>query len=500
MKKLGNLFIQLLVLVFCIAIFSLIWSLDTFASVTMDEIMYHLMVSIEGTNTDTIYSFIFNVIPISLIVATIINMLIFFDSKKNLITLEFSFWKFSKDICIFPIRINKVIKSLCFVIIFIIIGYFYLNKISFFEYFKNQKIQSDFIESNYVEPLDINMEFPEEKKNLIYIFLESMETSYESIENGGLSEESLIPELTKLADKNISFKKGIQSVAGATYTMGALVAQTSSIPIKISVDQVNWDNSKRILPGVTSIGTILKNNGYNQMIMFGSDASFASRGSFFVDHGYEVWDLNTAINKGKMTGDDVVFWGFDDSDLFKYAKEEITKLAKKDEPFNFTMLTVNTHFEDGYLEEICEAKYDDQYSNVIACSSKQVYEFVKWIQQQDFYEDTTVIVVGDHVTMSTKYQATVPEGYTRYIYNAILNSSVTTDNYEREFSVLDMLPTTLVSMGVEIEGDKLGLGVNLFSDEDTLVEKYGLDYINEEFNKKSTFYNEKFILNKKEDS
>lgn len=48
------------------------------------------------------------------------------------------------------------------------------------------------------------------------------------------------------------------------------------------------------------------------------------------------------------------------------------------------MLTVDTHFTDGYVCELCQNQYDEQYSNVIACSSRQVSEFLDWIKQQDF--------------------------------------------------------------------------------------------------------------------
>ena len=53
---------------------------------------------------------------------------------------------------------------------------------------------------------------------------------------------------------------------------------------------------------------------------------------------------------------------------------------------------------------------------------------------------------------------------------------------------MDMYPTTLAAMGVEIEGDKLGLGVNLYSDTPTLVEKYGNEKLNIELMKNSKFY------------
>ena len=43
-------------------------------------------------------------------------------------------------------------------------------------------------------------------------------------------------------------------------------------------------------------------------------------------------------------------------------------------------------------------------------------------------------------------------------------------------------------MGVDIKDNKLGLGVNMFSDKKTLVEKYGYSYVDKELQKKSNFY------------
>lgn len=52
-------------------------------------------------------------------------------------------------------------------------------------------------------------------------------------------------------------------------------------------------------------------------------------------------------------------------------------------------------------------------------------------------------------------------------------------------------------MGVMIEGDRLGLGVNLFSDEQTLAEKYGYDYMFSEMRKTSVFYDRELLYPKK---
>ena len=48
-------------------------------------------------------------------------------------------------------------------------------------------------------------------------------------------------------------------------------------------------------------------------------------------------------------------------------------------------------------------------------------------------------------------------------------------------------------MGVEIKGDRLALGTNLFSDTPTLTEQYGYDFLNTELQKDSDYYNKTFF-------
>ena len=53
-------------------------------------------------------------------------------------------------------------------------------------------------EENYVNPKTAKLTFPDEKRNLIYIYLESMENTLASKANGGSADVSVIPELEEL--------------------------------------------------------------------------------------------------------------------------------------------------------------------------------------------------------------------------------------------------------------------------------------------------------------
>ena len=155
------------------------------------------------------------------------------------------------------------------------------------------------------------------------------------------------------------------------------------------------------------------------------------------------------------------------------------------------MLTADTHFEDGYPCELCDEENDgdNQYGMVLHCSSKQVTEFVSWIQQQDFYENTTIVISGDHLTMDSDFCENIDPDYTRTVYNVIINSPIQPQQEKnRSFTTMDMFPTTIASLGATIEGDRLGLGTNLFSGEQTLAEKLTFDQLNDDLSQKSKFF------------
>ena len=132
------------------------------------------------------------------------------------------------------------------------------------------------------------------------------------------------------------------------------------------------------------------------------------------------------------------------------------------------------------MTSVSEKQYgDDHYGMVIDCSSSRVSEFIDWIKEQPFYENTTIILSGDHLTMDSDFCENIDEDYQRSTYNAILNSPILpVHEKNRIFTTMDMFPTTLASLGAVIDGDRLGLGTNLFSDKPTLAEELGFDELN----------------------
>ena len=461
--------------------------LKNFNGVSIEEIIFHLKTPIVGTGLDMILNY-FILEKKILSIAGIIFLL------------TVTLLSFNKNIrnCLFT---NIIIFVTSTFLLFIGM-YNIIKDLDISKYLISQMTTSSFIEENYVSPQNVTITFPEVKRNLIYIYLESMESTFISKQNGGCMQNDIIPELTQLAKQNINFSEnkdigGASSPSGTGWTIAAMVAQTSGLPLLIPVDATIYGEYSEFLPGAISLGDILKQHGYNQEIMVGSDMSFGGRRSYFTDHGeYIIYDLFTARNKRKIPNDYYVWWGFEDSKLFSFAKEEIIRLSQDTAPFNFTLLTVDTHNIGGYFCELCNNEHNSQYENVLSCSSRQTVDFINWLKKQDFYENTTIIVCGDHPSMDDQYIETHYDGSKpRKVYNCFINiadlGQINSKN--REFNTLDFFPTTLAALGCKISGERLGLGTNLFSQKQTLSEKYGNDKINEEFSKSSIFYRKNIL-------
>ena len=154
---------------------------------------------------------------------------------------------------------------------------------------------------------------------------------------------------------------------------------------------------------------------------------------------------------------------------------------------------MDLHHVGGYYCDICENTYNSKLANVVSCTDRQVTEFVEWCRTQDFYENTTIIITGDHPRMDTQLVSTV-EYDDRTIYNCFLNAVPTPagEVNGRVFTSFDLFPTTLAALGFSIEGERLGFGVNLFSAEATLAETMGYKELETEINKFSDYYIREF--------
>lgn len=471
-----------------------------FSNISFEQLLYSLQTA-EGTDSDVIFDGAFFVISRLMIINFLIFLILFLTRKyfKNEIVLKCLLWGKQIRFQLFPLSL-KFRKIL--LILFIFVSLFYmLNSIGFIEYVFFSK-DTKFFDKYYVSPNSVSIKAPDKKQNLIFIYVESLESSLFSHNNGGNFDESIIPNLENVALNNINFSSsdllgGATMVNGTTWTIAGIVAQSAGIPLKLATSDGNiyWDYNGEYLPGAYTLGDVLKDNGYKNYFLLGSRSGFGGRSLYFSKHGnYEIFDYGYALSNGWIDEGYEVWWGYEDKKLYEFAKKELTKISKDNKPFNFTMLTADTHFTDGYLDESCPNLYEEKYLNVYHCADMMLAEFLEWLSEQSFYKNTSIVIVGDHLTMQDNFKNMLDYSGDRYIYNAFINSMVSTDNLKnRKFTSMDIYPTILASLGFEIEGNRLGVGTNLFSNRKTLAEEIGMEKFKKEISNKSNYYNNNIV-------
>lgn len=390
---------------------------------------------------------------------------------------------------------------LCVGIVLFIPSYGYADEVlNVSGFLKSRFTNTTIYEDNYVSYADASITEPEKQKNLILIYMGSMETTYASKDLGGYQDENLMPELTKMAHQNVSFGDrgdeklgGTHNTIGTTWTTSAILASESGVPFSFRVGRNQAGKGGAFAENLPTLGDFLRDEGYREMFLCGSDSEFGGKKAYFRQHGdYEIYDYYSAIEDGYIDKDYKVWWGLEDHRLYDIAKDRLAELASSDKPFNLTMLTVDTHHVGGYECEWCPDTYDSKTANVVACADRQIADFISWCKKQDFYYDTVIVILGDHPRMDKKLVKDVDK-YEREAYNCFINTDKQPSSPgNRLATTMDLFPTIVSAMGYGIEGDRLGLGTDLFSDKETLAEEMTYDKFVDEIGKNSKFFHKNF--------
>ena len=396
---------------------------------------------------------------------------------------------------------QDVIFGLLFFVIVFPLSYFFLSRKNivilsvvfgfccalisgFIHYQIYTRMDTTLYEDEYRKPEEIEYKFPSRKRNLLLIYLESFENDFDDEKSYG---KNLIPNLKKLQSEGV-FSNEHRILPGANYSIAALVSSMCAIPLKYTLKRDIWD-TKFFLDNATCFPEILKNNGYQTVMLKAADIKFTDADIFSLRHGYNE-ALGVKEIKENFLKDDYkkymgTFGGVSDRTLFEYAKVKLGEFDK-DKPFFLTLFSLDTHMPGYHLDKKCDKVFGD-LRDAFMCSDKGVYEFIEWFKNTPFYENTTVVIVGDHaLSYKLKGQAKAKHG----IYNVFLNvANGLAFDENKVFSTYDLAPTILEALGINLKPRAFGLGRSLFDDNKTLIDERGVIKFKLELMKNSSFYN-----------
>ena len=268
-KTLKNLGIFLIIVICSGMIVGSIYYKKNYPLQEFDQILFYLLNGIEHTSEDLVGNIV-NICIKPVIILTIILTLLIVKTKKyvkaNVKTRNKEF-----EIQLFPIKITSNHRKITISVIIAITIILTIILFGIGKYVANRFQETQIYEEYYVDGKTVDITFPEEKKNLIIIVMESMENTMLTEENGGEWEYSLIPELETLALENVNFSNteklgGGYHTFGTCFTAGGLVAETAGIQV---VTAAVFNNSNQYygkgeyLANAYTLVDILKEQGYN---------------------------------------------------------------------------------------------------------------------------------------------------------------------------------------------------------------------------------------------
>jgi len=480
--------------------------------IPLEQIIYHLVLARTGAN----YSIVEKAAVIVLL-QTLVFLVVSLYIVSVKINIELRVWR---AVIYVPFKRKQFKKlSAFFAVLLPAAGLAYLvTTLGLPQYIAApNKNPSDFYEENYIPPGRVNITFPEKKRNLVVIIVESLETGYLTTKDGGAFTEDLMPEVASLAKNNINFSGtggigGPVQLYGTEWTIAGIAGYYSALPFAIrffnraELDKYGFMGDD-FLPGAYSLGDILRGAGYKSYYITGSEIEFGGTDKYFKTHrNTVVFDYNYFRNNNYIPDGYKVWWGIEDRTLYELAKIKISEISRE-EPFFVTLSTLDTHPVDGYLDNEAERLYNSRFKNVVRDMSRQLSAFTEWLARQDFYANTTIVILGDHLyqdstffpgafrmkKLSPNHESRYFTGNTvksgsRYPINIFINSLLDPSNVKnRAFSHFDMLPALIESVGGAFDSEGLALGRSMTAGT-TLLEKYGEAEMNRQLRLASNLY------------
>ena len=307
-----------------------------------------------------------------------------------------------------------------------------------------------------------------QKKNLIFLYLESFERTYFDPEIF----PELVPNLSRLEQKNIYFTD-VQYAYHTEWTIAGMLASQCGVPLYTSSNGNAMDAYDEFMPNALCMGDILKNNGYDLTYINGGEAGFAGKGNFYASHGFDSIIGKADHEKNPNYNGSYSRWGLFDDKLFDLAFDNFSEKSKQKKPFGLFVLTLDTHHPRGHMPPVCEGvQYQEganQMLNAVKCSDMMIADFIENIQNSPYAKDTLIVVMSDHMAMPNQAMPLLKKGNRRNFFMIIDPENTTPVKVTKPTSALDVAPTVLSFLGFEEES--LGFGRNLLGAERTLFEE-----------------------------
>lgn len=313
----------------------------------------------------------------------------------------------------------------------------------------------------YADPVKQHFKAPALKKNLVLIYVESLETDLSDLRPNHIN---AIQEIDDLPGQQV---RNFLQAPGTNWSIAGMIASQAGIPLK-PYFRFNDGNSIKTdyLPNLYCLSDVLAKEGYVQYFLVGCDLKFNGMNNFYNSHHYNyVFGLDEwrslGVDKKCFGG-----WGggLYDDDLLDQAYRIIAENRLKRRNFAITIETLDTHSPNGiHSPRCCKAEAAEGFIGAFKYGSRYLSGFINRLISDGSLKDTDIIIMGDHLFMANDDQVKEHFARERRVYFKM----ITRENRKPcrdKMTHFDVAPTVLDLLGFRSDEDEhFGLGISLFS-------------------------------------
>ncbi|SFG44319.1 Phosphoglycerol transferase MdoB [Halobacillus alkaliphilus] len=324
-----------------------------------------------------------------------------------------------------------------------------------------------------------------EGKNVIAISLESTQTF---VVDNKLHGEELTPYFNDLKEEGLYFDNFYHQVKQGRTSDSEFLLANSMYPLnRGAVFFTHSGNEYEAMP------ELLSENGYFTNVMHANDKTFWNRNVMYDSLGYDEFfsKEDYEITPEKSHG-----WGYLDEYFFE---DSLQKMKEMDQPFYSKMITLTNHYPFSLPEEeimIEEGETSsgtlNRYFQTIRYQDEVLKQFVEDFKKSELYDDTILLIYGDHFGISENHQKAMGEylgkdinAYEQFqlqrVPMLVYGKDIPSETNHTVGGQIDLRPTITNLLGIEDE-NPVQFGQDLLNKDrrEMMITRDG-DFANEEY-------------------
>ncbi len=295
-------------------------------------------------------------------------------------------------------------------------------------------------------------------KNLVVVYLESVENSYlqSRIFPG------LLPNISRMIREEAVVFADVSEARNSNFTVGGVYSSltgsilTTAHLLRADDRRDGGSHGFDVTLGsrLETVPSILRRAGYSLDFMVGCDPAFAGLNVFLdmqrfdrLDHAKTLLPPNAPERP----------WGMRDRELLSFTLDRYRERAASGKPFALFALTIDPHNPDGFTEPD-GPKYTGwgerrlNLLDALFATDRALGNFIAGLRKSPGWDNTVVLVVTDHLAKSNTLSPVIEKNKRRRLIAFALNAGphrvITTPA-----KVYDLAPTILTLLGIDAKID-----------------------------------------------